>query len=276
MVQVKVKKPNAVLFDIAGTVARESFVEKLLIPYFKVAYRVYLENNWSKPECAEAVKKLAEAAEKDSKAPKIQMGSSKKNNSQSSVSSSSMKSPSTTVSRNRKKDAIEQVCRYIQYCMDNEKETKAYAFFRFQVWFDGYDRNKLSTPVYSDVAITVQRWKNTKAIKLYILSNGWAEASRKFMSKTSHGDLNLVIDDHFDTSIGPLLNPETFTKVAAKIGQSLADVIFLTKSAEQGKAAKQAGMNVILVLTHGPAVDQALEICRDIPIARTFTDIEFV
>ncbi|OTF73016.1 enolase-phosphatase E-1-like protein [Euroglyphus maynei] len=272
MVQVKVKKPNAVLFDIAGTVARESFVEKLLIPYFKVAYRVYLENNWSKSECKDAVKKLAEAAEKDSKAPKIQIDGNS-----SGGSNASVKSPSTSsISRNQKKDAIQQVCRYIQYCLDNEKENKAYAFFRFQVWFDGYDRNKLSTPVYSDVAITVQRWKNNKAIKLYILSNGWSEASKRFMSKTSHGDLNLVIDDHFDTSIGTLLNPETFTKVAATIGQRPADVVFLTKSAEQGKAAKQAGMNVILVLTHGAAVDQALEICRDIPIARTFTDIEFV
>ncbi|KAH9412750.1 enolase-phosphatase E1-like [Dermatophagoides pteronyssinus] len=271
MVQVKIKKPNAVLFDIAGTVARESFVEKLLIPYFKVAYRVYLENNWAKQECKDAVKKLAEAAEKDSKAPKIQL-----NGSNSNTSMNSMKSASTSASRNKKKEQIEQVAKYVQYLIDTEREIKALAFFRFQVWFDGYERNKLTTPVYSDVAITVQRWKNTKGIKLYILSNGWAEASRKFMSKTSHGDLNMVIDDHYDTSIGSLLNQDTFTKVAAKIKQSPADVVFLTKSAEQGKVAKQAGLNVILVLTHGPAVDQALEICKDIPIARTFTDIEFV
>ena len=54
------------------------------------------------------------------------------------------------------------------------------------------------------------------------------------------------------------------------------DVAFLTKSPEEGKAARDAGLNVILVLTHRASVDVALQICKDIPIARTFTEIEFV
>ena len=43
MVQVKLKKPAAVIFDFSGTAARETFVEKYLLPYFKVAYKAYFE-----------------------------------------------------------------------------------------------------------------------------------------------------------------------------------------------------------------------------------------
>lgn len=251
MGQIKIKKPNAICFDISGTLARESFVEKILLPYFNLAYNVYLENNWTKSECKDCVKQLAETADKDSMAPKI-------------------------AATGEKKDIIPQVCKYIEYCLEKNCETRAFAIFRFNVWFDGYDRGKLTTPVYSDVAVTLQKWKNKQNINLYILSNGWTEASKKFMSKTSHGDLNLVIDDHFDTSLGPLQDPSTYLKVAQKINQKPEDILFLTKSVEEGKAAQNAGFNVVLVLTRGTAVDAALKICKDIPIARIFTDIDFI
>ncbi|KAF7494124.1 Enolase-phosphatase E1 [Sarcoptes scabiei] len=253
MVVIKVKKPKAVLFDISGTVARESFVEKILIPYFKIAHRVYMENTWQKPECQECIKQLAEMAQKDVNAPKINLACC-----------------------DDKKTMIDQVCQCIDYCLVNNKEGKAFANFRFKVWFDGYERQKLTTPVYSDVAVTIQRWKCNQNVKLYVLSNGWTEASKRFMSKTSHGDLNLVIDDHFDTSMGSLLDPQTFQKVAQIIRQRPEDVIFLTKSPEEAIAARKAGLNVVLVLTHGAAVDAALELVQDIPIVRTFTEIEFI
>lgn len=251
MGQIKIKKPKAICFDITGTVARESFVEKTLLPYFSLAYNVYLENNWTKPECQDCVKQLAKAADQDQMAPKI-------------------------ASSGEKKNIISQVCKYIDYCLEKNCETRAFAIFRFHVWFDGYDRGKLTTPVYSDVAVTLQKWKSKENINLYILSNGWTEASKKFMAQTSHGDLNLVIDEHFDTSLGSLHNSSTFVKFAEKINQKPEDVLFLTKSAEEGKAAQSAGFNVILVLTRGSAVDAALKICKDIPIARIFTDIDFI
>jgi len=166
-------------------------------------------------------------------------------------------------------------------CVDNCLEkgkvgSKAFIMYRFHVWFDGYERGKLQTPVYSDVAVHIQKWHLTLNIKLFIMSNGWAEATKRFMQKTSHGDLAMLIEDQFDTSLGSLTNAETFKKMIAKVKEDPKDVVFLTKSPEEGKAAKSAGLNVILVLTHSSAVDVAQEICKDIPIARSFTQIEFI
>ncbi|KAI2807764.1 hypothetical protein RDWZM_005230 [Blomia tropicalis] len=252
MVQVKIQKPKLVLFDVSGTAARESFVEKILLPYFKIAARIYFDNNWGTAQCDEDMKALARAAAAQAEAPKIDL---------------SMPKP----------QVIDALQTYIDWAQEKlQDNTRAFSTYRFHVWFDGYDRGKLTTPVYSDVAVTIQKWRCDLNVRLYILSNGWAEATKKFMSKTSHGDLNLLIEGHFDTSSGPLTEPSTFKKVVEQIGANTSDVLFLTKSPEEGKAAKDAGLNVILVLTHRGSVDQALQMCKDIPIARTFTEIEFI
>lgn len=96
------------------------------------------------------------------------------------------------------------------------------------------------------------------------------------MSRTSHGDLNLLLSGHFDTSLGSLTDAETYRKVASKVGDPANEICFLTKSPEEGKAAKEAGLNVVLVLTHRRNVEAATELCKDIPIARTFTEVEFI
>lgn len=166
MVQVKMKKPKVVLFDVSGTAARESFVEKTLLPYFKLAVKPYFENKWGDKECTEHVSALARAAaaQTENGAPQID--------------------PSQA-----KPVVIEALAKYIDWAAENGADnTRAYAMFRFNVWFDGYDRGKLQTPVYSDVAVTIQKWRCDLGVKLYILSNGWTDATKKFMSKTSHGE----------------------------------------------------------------------------------------
>mgnify|MGYP002716572349 FL=1 len=132
MVIVKIKRPKAILFDISGTVARESFVEKILQPYFKIAYQVYMDNAWNKQEWQDCLRQLSIVAERDMKAPKIEL-------------------------TKEKSDIIKEATKYIEYCLENNHEPKAFVMFRFLVWFDGYERNKIKTPVYSDVAVTMKR-----------------------------------------------------------------------------------------------------------------------
>lgn len=106
MVQVKMKKPTAVIFDFSGTAARESFVEKYLLPYFKVAYKAYFDANWSKEECQADVKALAAVAARDSKAPKIDTSAAKG-------------------------ELISALAKYVEYCGENKKEnTKAFVMYR--------------------------------------------------------------------------------------------------------------------------------------------------
>lgn len=143
------------------------------------------------------------------------------------------------------------------------------------MWFNAYDNDKLETPVYSDVAIQIQKWRCAQEIQLFVLSNGWSEATRRFLSKTNHGDLNLVIDDHFDSAVGPLNESDTFRRVLQKIGHSAEHVVYLTKSQEQGKAASELGITVVLVLTHRKNIEKLDREGKKMPRVRSFNELEF-
>lgn len=106
MVIVKVKKPLAVVFDFCGTAARDTFVEKTLQPYFKIAYKAYFEANWSKDVCKEDVKALAGVAERDPAAPKINLSAPKQ-------------------------EQVDALAKYVEYCGASKKDgSKAFVMYR--------------------------------------------------------------------------------------------------------------------------------------------------
>lgn len=146
---------------------------------------------------------------------------------------------------------------------------------RFHVWLDGYERNKLETPVYSDVAIQIQKWRCDLKIRLYAYSSSWSDATRCFLSKTNHGDLNLLIDGCFDTTLGPSNVTTTYEKVLDSIKQKPENVLFLTKSTSEAQAALKAGISVVLVLTHRRSQDQLNDSNKGLPTIRSFNELDF-
>ncbi|KAH7643293.1 enolase-phosphatase e1-like protein [Dermatophagoides farinae] len=176
---------------------------------------------------------------------------------------------------NNNDNDIDTAFDYVRYCLDNRKENKAMTLLRFHMWFDGYAKNRLETPVYSDVAIQIQKWRCDQDIKLYVFSNGWSEATRRFMMKTNHGDLNLLIDGYFDTSLGQLNDPDTFRKMLQRINEKPENVMFLTKSPEEGRAAESIGLTVVLVLTHRRNIERLDDDGRRMARVRSFNELEF-
>lgn len=146
---------------------------------------------------------------------------------------------------------------------------------RFHVWFDGYDKNRLETPIYSDVAIQIQKWRCDMQILLYVFSNGWAEANKRFLAKTNHGDLNLLISGHYDTTMGPSNEPDTFKRLLGAIKQKAEDVLFLTKAPAEAHAATAAGISCVLVMTHQRNIDKLDEADKEAPRIRSFNELEF-
>lgn len=118
------------------------------------------------------------------------------------------------------------------------------------MWFDGYNSGKLTTHVYSDAARCLGNWAQKDCIDLYVLSNGWSYAIKKFLKKTNHCDLTLVIKDFIDTSIGQLTDLQTYEGIISQLGHPSEDILFLTHSGIEGVAARRSGLSVILVTTH--------------------------
>lgn len=251
MVQLKMKKPKAILFDITGTVAKTTFIDMVLLPYVQKYCRNYFAENWNRKSAQSDINNLREQAKQDPEAPKI---------------------PDAGAS---KEDIIKACGEYVDYCFAKKIENKGILLLRFHMWFDGYQQNRLETPVYSDVAVQIQKWRSDLNIKLYVVSNGWAEATKCFLSKTNHGDMNLMIEKHFDTSIGPLNDSATFQKLVEQIGEQANDILFLTKSAEEANVAKSVGIAVCLCLTHRRNIEKLDESGRALPRVRSFNEIEF-
>jgi enolase-phosphatase E1 len=249
MPNLTVKEPKAIILDFIGTAVKIGFIEKILITYLKQNVTKYLEENWKDKNVQKDVEKLRKEAAKD--------GSLK------------IVGPEAPVPEQQ-----QSVANYVLAMTETKKESSGIQMFRFNVWFDGYRKKKITTPIYSDVAIQIKKWKDL-GIKVYVLSNGWKAANKKFLSQTSHGDLNLLLDGHYDNSEGALDNKDTYTKIAGKISQPVDQCLFLTKSGAEGLAAKSAGMPAVLVMVHRKNVDKLTEEEKAMPRIRTFNELEF-
>ncbi len=250
MGQLKVPKPKAIVMDLSGTAVKSAFIDRVLMPYIKNNAKTFIEEKWDNKDVKKDVEALRKEAAKDESGVKIAAAEAPLPEQQQSVVD------------------------YVTQCLDSKKESKALSRFRFHMWFDGYDKGTLTTPVYSDVGIQIKSWKEMD-VKLYVLSNTWVEATKKFLSKTTQGDLNLMIDGHFDASDGSLSDKETYVKLVTKIGLTADQVLFLTKSAEEAKAAKEAGLPIVLVMTHRKNIEKLTEEEKALPRIRSFNELEF-
>ena len=216
--------------------------------FVKKNIKVYLDNEWNTPQLQEDVAKLREASKKDAGPPIEETG------------------PAGTVQ--------ESVARYVIACIDEQRGNDALFKFRFHMWFYGYDKNKLVTAVYTDVADSLAKW-HAERIKVYVCSNSWKEVSKRFLAQTVHGNLTTFVDDYFDSSDGPLTKSETFNKIAERIQIKPPEIVFLTKSGDEARAALAAGWVAVLVLTHQREIDRMKEEDKKLMMIRTFTDLQF-
>ena len=117
MVQQKLKKPKAILFDVIGTAVRHSFIDKSLIPYFQAFSRYYLEENWDKIEAQEDIDRIRNEGPPPGSGlvnipPKVAMNQNTQN----------------------KTAIIDAVVNFAEHCIEKKIETKGYIMLRLVKW----------------------------------------------------------------------------------------------------------------------------------------------
>jgi len=146
---------------------------------------------------------------------------------------------------------------------------------RFHIWFDAYQKGQLVTSIYSDVAIQMKRWRCDYDIKLYIVSQGWSEANKVFLSRTNQGDMTLLLDGYFDTKSGKWKDKNAFLHLLKEINQPPSSVVFFTHTGAAARSASSAGILPILVTTHKKCLDALNEEEKKMTIIRTMNEVEF-
>lgn len=251
---VQVRRPKAIIFDILGTATKSGFLDRVLFPFLKSNLDNFIVSHWNEKEFKKLFAKILVQSQE--------------------AHQTDPQSPIVLVHENP--DSKQSLMNYIDYVTTNSIVSPPVTQLRFKVWFDGYQQSKLRTPIYSDVPNKMRLWFS-EGIKFYVFSNTWVYAQKSLLKNTNHGDLTNLISGHYDNEFGLLNESTSWIKMAKEIKEPPSEILFLTKSASEARAAGDAGVAVVLVLTHRHNVKGiSSEDRKRFPYIRTFNDLDWV
>ena len=114
------------------------------------------------------------------------------------------------------------------------------------MWRDGYARGNFLGHVYPDATAALHRWHES-GHRLAVFSSGSVDAQKLLFGHSQDGDLAQLFSEFFDTHIGNKRESDSYRRIAEALHQQPCEIIFLSDVIEELDAAREAGMNTVLV-----------------------------
>jgi enolase-phosphatase E1 len=162
------------------------------------------------------------------------------------------------------------VAAYVRWLMDRDRKSPGLKLLQGQIWERGYRAGELRGQVYPDVPAAVRRWY-AGGMTIAIYSSGSELAQRRLFESTEHGDLTPFISAFFDTAVGAKTSAASYASIARGLSRPAAEVLFVSDVTAELSAARQAGMQVLLSVRPGNAVQPG---AAEFETIRTFDEIE--
>ncbi|QDU28650.1 Enolase-phosphatase E1 [Anatilimnocola aggregata] len=217
-----------ILLDIEGTTSSVRFVYDEMFPFVRRELAEFLDHNAGKEAVVAAAKQIALDGGKSSL--KELVGSD-------DLSTEAAQQKLTT-------EVIRQ--------MDADLKATGLKDLQGQVWEAGFRSGDLRAHVYDEVPGCMRQWKEAgKELRIY--SSGSIQAQKLFFGHTVAGNLLPLLSGHYDTTIGSKREAGSYTKIVEDLGCRANEVIFLSDIVAELDAAKQAGLQTVLVLRPGNA-----------------------
>ena len=198
---------KAIVTDIEGTTTSLSFVKDILFPYARKNISSYVIQNEAKLE------KILDDVRKEEK--------------------------------NLNLSTLAIIDIFLKW-MDEDRKATPLKSLQGLIWEAGYKAGDFQGHIYDDAAQALQNWHRS-GIKLYIYSSGSVAAQKLLFSHTSKGDLTPLFSGYFDTTTGPKLESESYTKIAQAIDLLPGNILFLSDHPGEIEAANASGMQTILI-----------------------------
>ncbi len=198
---------KAILTDIEGTTSSISFVHDILFPYAAENIPAYVQKN--EDDISEILDQVRE------------------------------------IENNQSLTAREITEIFLHWISEDKKITPLKAL-QGLVWQDGYESGAFKGHIYDDAAQALQSW-HQRGLALYIYSSGSIAAQKLIYGYSEAGDITPLLSGYFDTTSGPKLEAESYTKIAREIGLPTAQILFLSDHAGEITAADKSGYQTILV-----------------------------
>ncbi|TXK65701.1 acireductone synthase [Alkalisalibacterium limincola] len=199
---------RVILTDIEGTTSSISFVKEVLFPYARRALPAFVRRHGQEPQ----VRKWLDAAALD-------IGG---------VSSDNC------------------IVDILQQWIDEDRKHTALKALQGMIWKSGYEGGAYRAHVYPDAAPQLQAWKDA-GHRLAVYSSGSAPAQRLFFAHTEAGDLTGLFSGFFDTEMGGKRESRSYLAIAGALDVDPGEVTFLSDVVEELDAAREAGMETVLV-----------------------------
>ena len=201
---------DVVLLDVEGTTTPVAFVYDVLFPFARARLAAWFASRpLTDPEVDEIVESLRQELQDDPGAP-----------------------ASWT---------IEAVVSRLLSFMDQDRKSRALKIVQGKIWEEGYRSGQLRGEVYADVPPALARW-NAEGRAVGIFSSGSVLAQKLLFAHSSAGDLTPLLRWHFDTAMGPKVEPRSYTRIAAAVNALPAKILFVSDVVKELEAARAAGM----------------------------------
>ncbi len=211
----------AIILDIEGTTTSISFVYDVLFPYARQHCQDYLVAHWSSASLQNVVDQIRSDAAADFAA---------------GLSVTTIPDSCT----------IEEVVRSVHSQMDLDRKNRGLKALQGSIWVAGYESGEVKGHLFSDVLPALKRWKQA-GIPVYIYSSGSVAAQKLLFGYSEVGNLLPYFSGHFDTEIGGKREAASYTNIASALSFEPKDLIFATDNLQEADAAKEAGMNVVVM-----------------------------
>lgn len=199
---------RAILTDIEGTTSSISFVKDVLFPYARRALPGFVREHGHEPD----VRRWLDAV--------------------------------ATEQGGMCDDAM--IVEVLQGWIDEDRKHTALKALQGMIWKAGYRNADFTAHMYPDAAEALREW-HAAGLPLYVYSSGSVPAQQLFFGHSDAGDLTGLVSGWFDTEVGGKREAASYARIATAIGVAPADVLFLSDVVEELDAAREAGMQTVLL-----------------------------
>ncbi len=134
----------------------------------------------------------------------------------------------------------------LQGWIDQDRKHTALKALQGMLWREGYERGAYRGHIYADAAEALRNW-HAQGHRLAVFSSGSVGAQKLLFGHTEAGDLAPLFTAYFDTEIGHKRDADSYRLIADALDRRPADIVFLSDVVEELDAAREAGMQTVLL-----------------------------
>lgn len=246
----KILAAKSIICDIEGTTSSIRFVKDTLFPYALKNVEEYLKANWNEDATKTVVAALREQAEEDKKAEL---------------------EGALTIPAGDSEDIIPDIVKYVEWQTSRDAKTGSLKTLQGLIWAKGYKDGSIKGHVYEDVSKALAQWTEGGR-KVYIYSSGSVDAQKMLFEHSEQGDLVKYLAGHYDTKLGAKTEKDSYEALLKNIEASAEEALFLTDVVAEAKAAKEAGLNVVVLDRPGNA-ELSEDDRKEFTVVSSFADI---